>query len=132
MPVVVEPEAPAPPTLTQTKRGFLRFRFPWHKTKVGSRGDEEELLVVNKTRAPWQLHLGYRALGVVEPGAQAAFLVVKKGMLTAQQLAGDGFSRSADGLAVQVTGRVQRIELRYRRLGDLIVHDIVVVEKPAA
>ncbi|MER3404087.1 MAG: hypothetical protein C4289_01990 [Chloroflexota bacterium] len=132
MPVVVEPEAPAPLTRTQTKRGFLRFRFPGPKTKVGNRGDEEELLVVNETRAPWQLHLGYRALGVVDPGSQVTFLVVKKGMLTARQLAGDGFSRSADCLAVQVTGRVQRVELRYRRLGDVIVHDIVVVEKPAA
>ncbi len=132
MPVVVEPEAPTPPTQTQTKRGFLRFRFPWQKTKVGSGGDEEELLVVNETRAPWQLHLGYRALGVVDPGGQVTFLVVKKGMLTARQLAGDGFSRSADCLLVQITGRVQRVELRYRRLGELIVHDIVAVEKPAA
>jgi hypothetical protein len=126
------PVAPATPTKTETKRGFTRFRFPWQKTKVASRGDEEELIVLNSTRVPWALHLGYRSLGDVEPGQQVTYLVVKRGALTARQLAGDGTGASADHLSVQITGRVRRVELRYRRLGATLVHDLQVTERPAA
>ena len=135
MPASVEaeaPAAPAPPTQTQTKRAFVRFRFPWHKTKVGSAGDEEELLVINSTRAPWALHLGYRALGAVAPGERTSFLVVKKGLFSARQLSGDGLGAAADCLTLQITGRIHGVELRYRRLGELIMHDIVALDQPAA
>ncbi len=130
MPVALDPPAEAPPaTSTQPdpQRPWWRRHAPWAmpKTRNAAPADDGELLIDNRTRDIWSVHLGYRDLGAVNPHQQQRVRVVKTGMLTARQL------KAAPGtgyLMAHLNPSVQTVEIRGSIVKGVPLYDLRLIE----
>lgn len=109
MPTLLDapPEA-APQTQSDRQRRRFRFRLPWAKTAVSASTEDDELLVVNETESSWVLALGYRQLGIIQPGERRRYRVLKLGMLTARQ---PNAPAGAEYLMLHITPAVEAVHV---------------------
>ena len=110
---ILDTPSPAPEPQPAPQRQGLRerFRLPRTKTAVATpMGDEETVVIANRTDEEWTLHLGYHALGTVASQAEREIRVARWQMLTARQVTAP---LGAEYLIADLTPAIQCVEIRY-------------------
>lgn len=119
MAVKITPELDAPPTQTKPERRdsdgwFTRIQ---RRVKLAMLGDDEELLVENRTTIAWHVYHKFHLLGIVDPGETQLFRLQKRGNLNARP------SQESDAtayLVLDLNARIQRVEIYRRSMGQAL------------
>src|SRR5437899_2558891 len=79
-PEVERPEVP--PLKTSPRRSGGWFRHLQQRIKLALAGDDEELVVENKTAISWRVYHNYHQLGIIDADEQYIFHLNKDGSLS--------------------------------------------------
>ncbi len=72
----------APPLKTSPQRSGDWFRRLQHRVKLAFAGDDEELVLENKTEISWRVYHNYHWLGIIDAGERQVFRLYKRGSLS--------------------------------------------------
>lgn len=124
MAVTSPPQTKPARTKTSPRRSGGWFTRILRKVKLAYAGDNEELIVENKTAVSWRVYHEYHHLGVLDSGERQTYYLTKHGSLNARpMLDGDDI----EYLVQPLTNRVHRILIYHKRLGkEFEVYDMRV------
>ena len=112
----------APPLETKPRRSggwFTRLR---RRVKLALAGDDEELILENRTGVSWRVYHNYHQLGIIDTHEQRAFRLHKHGSLSVRQYA-DG--DDVEYLVLPLTYDVTYVHIYRRQMGrDVEVYDM--------
>lgn len=118
----VDPDPPPTQTKPQRQAGAGWFTRLRHRIKLAMEGDDEELEIANNTAVSWYVYHKYHLLGILDPWETYTFRVRKSGNLNARPRQE---SDASEYLVIDLDGRVQRVEIYLRRMGqELDVYDM--------
>jgi len=84
MAIIHDPEVDqpyAPPLKASPRRSGGWFRSLQHRIALALAGDDEELIIENKTTISWRAYHNYHWLGIIDAGASQSFRLYKHGLL---------------------------------------------------
>ena len=87
-PEVERPDAPPFETKPQRSDGW--FRRLQKRVKLALAGDDEELLVENRTDVSWRVYHNYHSLGIIDAQEQRVFKLHKHGSLSVRPFTDEG------------------------------------------
>lgn len=121
MAIYTPPEVDAPrQTSPRRSSGWLR-RY-WQRVRLALRGDDELLVIENKTLVAWYVYHNYHQLGIIDAGEQRHFQLVKHGELSARPGI-DG--EEVEYLVLPLTVKVTRVRIYRRQMGkEIEVYDM--------
>lgn len=118
----VEPAPPPTQTKPQRQEGDGWLTRIKRRVKLAMEGDNEDLEVANTTAVPWYIYHKYHLLGILDPWETRTFRLRKSGNLNARPRQE---SDASEYLLIDLNGRVQRIEIYRRHMGqELDVYDM--------
>jgi len=119
-PYEVEP----PPLKTSPRRSGGWFRRLQQRIRLALAGDDQELIVENKTRVSWRMYHDYHQLGIIDAGERRIFQIDKHGTLNVRPCA-DG--EDVEYLVLPLSIRVHRVHIYRRSLSaEIEVYDMRV------
>ena len=111
-----------PEIAPQRSGGWLR-RLQ-RRVKLALAGDDDELVLENKTGVSWRVYHDYHQLGIIDAGEQRTFKLVKHGSLSARPYV-EG--ENVEYLVLPLNQQVYRIFIYQRRMGQALeVYDMRV------
>ncbi|QBD77646.1 hypothetical protein EPA93_17245 [Ktedonosporobacter rubrisoli] len=91
------------------------------RVKLAMEGDDDVLLLQNKTEISWRVYHNYHLLGIVDTREERAFKLSKHGMLNTCPLAGE----NVDYLVLPLNQRIHRVRIYRRRFSNEVeVYDL--------
>jgi hypothetical protein len=121
----ITPEVERPDVLpleTKPRRSGGWFRRLQRRVKLALAGDDEELLVENKTEVSWRVYHDYHLLGIVDAGEGQTYRLQKHGSLSVRPCA-DG--NAVEYLVLPLTLRVRRVQIYRRHVGkEVEIYDM--------
>ena len=121
LPPMVEP----PPLQTAPQRSGGWLRRLQQRVRLAFAGDDEELVVENKTEVSWRVYHDYRQLGIIDAGERVVFHLVKHGSLSGRPCAEE---ENVEYLVLPLSVRVHRVRIYRRHMGkEVEVYDMRVV-----
>ena len=118
------PARTAPSTQTKPQRQdsdgwFTKIK---RRIKLAMEGDDEPLEITNITAVSWHVYHKSHLLGILDPWETRTFRLRKSGNLNARpRLESD----EVEYLVVDLTARIQRIEIYRRQMGQVVdVYDM--------
>lgn len=118
------PEIDDPPLKTEPQCSDGWFRRLQHRVKLAFAGDNEHLLIANKTALSWRIYHNYHLLGIIDPDEQRTFQLSKHGLLNVRPATGED---GVEYLMLPLNGRISRVHIYRRLLGkEVEVYDIRV------
>ena len=109
---------------TSPRRSGGWFRRLQRRVKLALAGDDDKLVLENKTRVSWRVYHDYHQLGIIDAGEQRTFKLVKHGSLSARPYV-EG--ENVEYLVLPLNQRVYRIFIYQRPMGQSIeVYDMRV------
>jgi len=119
-PEVDQPRVPPLKTLPERSGGW--FRRLQRRIGLALAGDDEELIVENKTAIPWHVYHNYHWLGIIDAGESQAFRFDKRGSLSVRPSEeGD----EVEYLLLPLDLRVHRVRIYRRHLAkEVEVYDL--------
>jgi hypothetical protein len=127
MAIIRDPEVDqryAPPLKTSPKRSGGWFRRLQRRIRLALAGDDEELILENKTAISWHVYHNYHWLGIIDAGESQAFRLDKRGSLSVRPSEeGD----EVEYLVLPLDLRVHRVRIYLRHLAkEVEVYDLRV------
>jgi hypothetical protein len=90
--------------------------------RLALKGDDELLVIENKTSVAWYVYHNYHQLGIIDAGEQRRFQLVKHGELSARPGI-DG--EEVEYLVLPLTVKVTRVRIYRRQMGkEIEVYDM--------
>jgi hypothetical protein len=127
MPITSVSEAePAEELSTQpeTRRSGGRLGRFLNRIKLGLGGNNEDLVLQNKTEIAWRIYHDYHQLGIVDKHEQRTFRLVKRGTLNVRPLEGD----NVEYLVLSLSDAVHYVRIYQRRYSnDVEVYEMECV-----
>jgi hypothetical protein len=127
MAIKIPPEIERPeelPTKTSPRRSGGWFRRLQQRIKLALAGDDEELMVENKTAVSWRVYHNYHQLGIIDADEHRIFHLSKHGSLSVRPYAEGA---DVEYLVLPLNGRVHRVRIYRRRMGkEIEVYDMRV------
>jgi hypothetical protein len=122
-PEVERPDAPPLETKPQRSGGW--FRRLQRRVKFGLAGDDEELIIENKTEISWRVYHNYHQLGIIDAHERQVFRLHKHGSLSVRPYTeGD----EVEYLVLSLNYDVTRVHIYRRQMGkDVEVYDMRIV-----
>ncbi|HLZ56581.1 MAG TPA: hypothetical protein VKR06_06510 [Ktedonosporobacter sp.] len=118
------PDIDAPPLKTAPQRSDGWFRRLQRRIKLAFAGDNEHLLVANKTVLSWRIYHNYHLLGIIDPDEQHTFQLTKHGSLNVRPATEED---GVDYLMLPLNERINRVQIYRRQLGkEVEVYDMRV------
>lgn len=112
----------APPLETKPRRSGGWFRRLQQGVRLALAGNDEELIVENKTGVSWRVYHNYHQLGIIDAHEQQVFQLLKRGSLSVRPCA-EG--NEVEYLVLPLNVRVHRVHIYRRRIGkDVEVFDM--------
>jgi hypothetical protein len=109
---------------TSPRRSGGWFRWLRRRVKLALSGDDDELVLENKTGVSWRVYHDYHQLGIIDAGEQRTFKLVKHGSLSARPYV-EG--ENTEYLVLPLNQRVHRIFIYQRPMGQAVeVYDMRV------
>jgi hypothetical protein len=124
MAIKITPELEPPQTQTKPEHRnsdgwFTRIQ---RRVKLAMSGDDEALLVENRTAIAWHIYHKFHLLGIVDPGETQLFRLQKRGNLNARP---SQESDATEYLVLDLNTQVQRVEIYRRSMGQALdVYDM--------
>src|SRR5579859_2529138 len=115
MAIKTSPEIDAPPLKTGVQHADGWFRRLQRRIKLALAGDDEHLLVANKTTLSWRIYHNYHLLGIVDADEQYTFRLIKHGSLNVRPATGDG---DVEYLMLSLSERIRRVQIYRRHMGE--------------
>lgn len=121
-PEVERPDAPPLETKPQRSGGW--FRRLQQRVKLALSGDDEELLVENRTDVSWRVYHNYHQLGIVDEQERRVFKLHKHGSLSVRPFSDEG---EVEYLVLSLDSNVTCVCIYRRQMGkDVEVYDMRV------
>jgi hypothetical protein len=119
----------APPLETKPRRSGGWFRRLRQRVKLALAGEDEELIVENRTDVPWRVYHNYHHLGIIDAQEQQVFKLHKHGSLSVRPFTDEG---EAEYLVLSLNYNVAYVYIYRRQMGkDIEVYDMRVVSTVA-
>ncbi|MBV9256472.1 MAG: hypothetical protein JO215_00480 [Ktedonobacteraceae bacterium] len=113
-----------PELKTSPRRWGDWFRQLQRRIKLALAGDDDELVLENKTDVSWRVYHDYHQLGIIDSGEQRTFKLVKHGSLRARPYVED---ENTEYLVLPLNQRVHRIFIYRRQMGQSVeIYDMRV------
>jgi hypothetical protein len=113
----------APPLQTSPQRSGGWLTRLGHRIKLALAGDDEVLIVENKTSIPWKVYHNYHQLGIIDATEEHTYRLVKHGSLNVRPVDGE----QVEYIVLTLDNRVHRVRIYRRSLGeDVEVYDLRV------
>ena len=110
------------PRQTSPRRSGGWLRYFWQRVRLSLAGDDELLVVQNKTEVAWYVYHDYHQLGIIDAGEQREFHLVKHGELSVRPVL-DG--EEVEYLVLPLTIHVNRVRIYRRQMGkEIEVYDM--------
>ncbi len=111
-----------PPLETSPQRSGGWFRRLQQRVRLALVGDDEELVVENKTQVSWRVYHDYHQLGIIDADERCTFRLSKHGSLSVRPCAeGD----EIEYLVLPLSIRMRRVHIYRRRMSkDVEVYDM--------
>ena len=120
VPEVEQPDAP--PLETKPRRSGGWFTRVQHRVRLALAGNDEELMLENRTEISWRVYHDYHLLGIIDAGEYLIFRLHKHGSLNVRPCAEKG---QVEYLVLPLSVHVRRVYIYRRRFGkDLEVYDM--------
>ncbi|HLH61024.1 MAG TPA: hypothetical protein VKV20_05015 [Ktedonobacteraceae bacterium] len=114
----------APPLETRPQRSGGWFRRLQQRVRLAMNGDDEELIVENKTNVSWRVYHDYHMLGIIDAGESRTFRLQKHGNLNVRPATRDD---EVEYLVLTLTVRVHRVEIYRRQMAQALeIYDMRV------
>ena len=118
------PDTGVPPLETRPQRSGGWFRRLQNRVKLAMAGNDDELLIENRTQVAWRVYHDYHLLGILDAGESHLYRLHKHGSLNARPYAKEG---EVEYLVLPLTMRVHRVSIYRRHLGQAVeVYDLRV------
>jgi hypothetical protein len=112
------------PRQTSPRHAGGWLRHFWQRVRLLLDGDDELLVVQNKTKVAWYAYHNYHQLGIVDAGEEREFHLVKHGELSVRPVL-DG--EEVEYLVLPLNYDVNYVHIVRRQMGkDLEVYDMRV------
>lgn len=109
---------------TSPRRWGGWFRQVQRRVKLALAGDNDKLVLENKTDVSWYVYHDYHQLGIIDAGEQRTFKLVKHGSLSVRPYV-EG--ENVEYLVLSLSQWVYRIFIYQRRMGQAVeVYDMRV------
>ncbi len=109
---------------TSPRRSGGWFRWLQRRVKLALAGDDDELVLENKTGVSWYVYHDYHQLGIIDAREQRTFKLIKHGSLSTRPYV-DG--ENIEYLVLPLNQRVYRICIYQRPMGQAVeVYDMRV------
>lgn len=119
-PEVERPDAP--PLQTKPRRWGGWFRRLPQRVRLALAGDDEELIVENRTGVSWKVYHDYHQLGILDAGEKRTFRLQKHGTLSVRPVAE---SDEVEYLVLPLSLHLHRVRIYRRQIGiDVDVYDM--------
>jgi hypothetical protein len=117
----VETEEDAPTeTAQQYSGGWLRRLI--RRVRLGLSGDDETLVVMNRTNVAWSIYHDYHQLGIVDAREEQAYHLTKHGNLNVRPF---DLNDQVEYLVLPLNDRLHRVRIYRRQLSkDVEVYDM--------
>jgi hypothetical protein len=126
-PEVEQPDSPPLETKPQRSGGW--FRRLQQRIKLALAGNDDELLVENRTDVSWRVYHNYHQLGIIDTQEQRIFKLHKHGLLSVRPFTDAG---EAEYLVLSLNYNVTCAYICRRQIGeDIEVYDMRVVSTGA-
>ena len=121
MAIYTPPEVDAPRQTSPRHAGGWLRHF-WQRVRLMLDGDDELLVVQNKTKIAWYVFHNYSQLGIIDAGERLEFHLVKRGELSVRPVL-DG--EEVEYLVLSLTIKVSRVSIYCRQMGkEIEVYDM--------
>ncbi len=121
MAIYTPPEVDTPRQTSPRRSGGWLRRF-WQRVRLALNGDDELLVVENKTKVGWYVYHDYHQLGIIDAGERREFHLVKRCELSVRPVL-DG--EEVEYLVLPLTIKVSRVYIYYRQMGkEVEVYDM--------
>jgi hypothetical protein len=118
-PARTEPFTQTKPQRQDSDGWFTKIK---HRIKLAMEGDDEPLEITNMTAVSWHVYHKSHLLGILDPWETRTFRLRKSGNLNARP---NLESSAVEFLVVDLTARIQRIEIYRRQMGQVVdVYDM--------
>jgi hypothetical protein len=122
-PEVERPDAPPLETKPQRSGGW--FRRLQQRVKLALAGDDEELIVENRTEVSWHVYHNYHWLGIIDAHEQQVFRLHKHGSLSVRPCEDNRVA--VEYLVLPLNNDVTYVYIYRRRMSkDIEVYDMRV------
>ncbi len=122
--MAVKLDDPAVKQEASPRRSGGWFRWLQRRVKLALGGDDDELVLENKTDVSWRVYHDYHQLGIIDAGEQHTFKLVKHGSLNARPY---NENENTEYLVLSLSQRVHKIFIYQRKMGqDVEVYDMRV------
>jgi hypothetical protein len=122
MAIQTTPEVETPPTRTSPKRSGGWFRRLQHRVRLAMAGDDEELMLENRTEIPWRVYHDYHQLGIIDAGEYQIYRLAKRGSLNVRPVAD---SDEVEYLVLSLNEHVRFVRIYRRQMGEEVeVYDM--------
>lgn len=114
----------APPLETKPRRSGGWFRRLRQRVKLALAGEDEELIVENRTDVSWRVYHNYHHLGIIDAQEQRVFKLHKHGSLSVRPFTDEG---EAEYLVLSLNYNVAYVYIYRRQMAeDIEVYDMRV------
>jgi hypothetical protein len=114
----------APPLKTSPKRSGGWFRRLQRRIGLALSGDDEELILENRTAISWRVYHNYHWLGIIDAGESQAFRLDKRGSLSVRPSEEED---EVEYLVLPLDLRMHRVRIYRRHLAkEVEVYDLRV------
>ncbi len=116
MAIKTSPEIESPEK-TSSKRSGGWFTRVWYRIKLALAGDDETLLVENRTAISWKIYHDYHMLGIIDGSETRVFRLQKHGNFNVRP---GGESDAVEYLVLNLNERMKRVEIYRRHMGSAV------------
>ncbi len=116
------PEVETPPTRTGPKRSGGWFRRVQQRIRLAMAGDDDELMLENRTEISWRVYQDYHQPGIIGAGEYQVYRLAKRGSLHVRPLVeGD----EVEYLVLSLNEHIRFVHIYRRKMGkEIEVYDM--------
>lgn len=118
------PDEETPPTRTSPRRSGGWFRRLWQRVRLAMAGDDDELMLENRTGISWRVYHDYHHLGIIDAGEYQVYRLARRGSLNVCPVVeGD----EVEYLVLSLNERIRFVHIYRRQMGETMeIYDMRV------
>lgn len=116
------PDEETPPTRTSPRRSGGWFRRLRQRVRLAMAGDDDELMLENRTGISWRVYHDYHQLGIIDAGEYQVYRLARRGSLNVCPVVeGD----EVEYLVLSLNERIRFVHIYRRQMGkELEIYDM--------